>query len=68
MRQGDPPPVLTQIPVGSVVIGERMRQLDEQKVLELMTSFEEVGVINPISVDEDNVLMPEHTAWKQGRI
>lgn len=34
-----------------------MRQLDEQKVLELMTSFEEVGVINPISVDEDNVLI-----------
>lgn len=34
-----------------------MRQLDEQKVLELMTSYESVGVINPISVDQDLVLI-----------
>ena len=45
--------VLRQIPVETIRIGERMRQLDEQKVLELMTSYEEVGIINPISVDQE---------------
>ena len=45
--------MLKQIPVTSVKVGERMRQLDETKVLELMTSYESIGVINPISVDED---------------
>ena len=34
-----------------------MRQLDETKVLELMTSYESIGVINPISVDEDMTLI-----------
>ena len=34
-----------------------MRQLDETKVLELMTSYESVGVINPISVDEELTLI-----------
>ena len=34
-----------------------MRQVDEGKVLELMQSYEEVGVINPISVDEELVLI-----------
>jgi ParB-like chromosome segregation protein Spo0J/16S rRNA G966 N2-methylase RsmD len=45
--------MLKQIPVTAVKVGERMRQLDESKVLELMQSFEQVSVINPISVDED---------------
>ena len=49
--------MLKQIPVTAVKVGERMRQLDEGKVLELMTSYESVGVINPISVDEDLVLI-----------
>ena len=34
-----------------------MRQLNEEKVLELMQSYEEIGVINPISLDEDLFLM-----------
>ena len=34
-----------------------IRQLDEGKVLELMTSFEACSVINPISVDEALVLI-----------
>ena len=34
-----------------------MRQLDETKVLELMVSYESVGVINPISVDEELTLI-----------
>lgn len=34
-----------------------MRDLDEGKVLELMQSYEQVGVINPISVDEEHTLI-----------
>ena len=51
------PTVLKQIPVAAVSVEERMRQVDEGKVLELMQSYEEVGVINPISVDEELVLI-----------
>jgi ParB family chromosome partitioning protein len=36
-----------------------MRDLDESKVLELLHSYEQVGVINPISVDEDMVLIAD---------
>ena len=54
---GVPQDVLKQIPVTAVKVGERMRQLDETKVLELMTSYESIGVINPISVDEDMTLI-----------
>lgn len=49
--------MLKQIPVASVVVGVRMRDLDEGKVLELMQSYEQIGVINPISVDEDHTLI-----------
>ena len=49
--------MLKQIPVTAVRVGERMRQIDEGKVLELMTSYEACGVINPISVDEELVLI-----------
>jgi len=51
------PTVLKQVPVAAVSVEERMRQVDEGKVLELMQSYEEVGVINPISVDEELVLI-----------
>jgi len=50
--------VLKQIPVAAVVVGDRLRDLDEAKVLELMQSYEQVGcIINPISVDEDLTLI-----------
>ena len=49
--------VLKQIPVADIRVEKRLRQVDESKVLELMQSYEEVGVINPISVDEDLVLI-----------
>lgn len=49
--------MLKQILVAEVKVEERLRQVDESKVLELMQSYEEVGVINPISVDEDHVLI-----------
>ena len=53
--------MLKQIPVKEVVVGERMRSLDEGKVLELMTSYETCGVINPISVYEEfNLLAGAH--------
>jgi ParB family chromosome partitioning protein len=38
-----------------------MRHLDESKVLELMQSYEQVSIINPISVDEDlNLIAGAH--------
>jgi hypothetical protein len=49
--------VLKQIPFTAVVVGDRLRDLDEVKVLELMESYQEVGQINPISLDEDLLLM-----------
>ena len=49
--------MLTRIPVTAVRVGERMRELDEVKVLELMQSYEQIGIINPISVDEDYTLI-----------
>ena len=49
--------VLKEVPVTAVKVGERMRQVDENKVLELMTSYETCGVINPISVDEEFMLI-----------
>lgn len=49
--------MLKQIPVTAVVVGDRLRDLDEVKVLELMESYQEVGQINPISLDEDLLLM-----------
>ena len=49
--------MLKQVPVADVIVEERMRAVDESKVLELMLSFEEVQQINPISVDEDLVLI-----------
>ena len=49
--------MLKQVPVESITVGERMRQLDEGKVLELMQSYEQVGIINPVSLDEDHVLI-----------
>ena len=50
-------PVLRQIPVADIKVEKRLRQVDESKVLELMQSFEEVGIINPISVDQNMVLI-----------
>ena len=49
--------VLKEVPVTAVKVGERMRQVDENKVLELMTSYETCGGINPISVDEEFMLI-----------
>ena len=49
--------MLKQIPVTAVIVGERLRIIDESKVFELMQSYKEIGVINPISVDKDLILI-----------
>ncbi len=49
--------MLQQIPVGEVKVGERLRRLDDGKVVELMNSYELMGVINPISVDQEFQLL-----------
>jgi hypothetical protein len=53
--------VLKEIPVAAVVVGERLRDLDEVKVLELMNSYKDIGIINAISVDEElNLIAGRH--------
>ena len=49
--------MLQQIPVVKVRVGERLRRLDDGKVVELMNSYETCGVINPISVDREFTLI-----------
>ncbi len=49
--------MLEQIPVGDIRVGERLRTLDDGKVVELMNSYETCGVINPISIDRDFTLI-----------
>ena len=49
--------MLKEIPVASVRVGERLRSLDSNKVLELMDSIDAHGTIHPISVDEDLTLI-----------
>ena len=49
--------MLKEIPVASVRVGERLRSLDSNKVLELMDSIDALGTIHPISVDEDLTLI-----------
>ena len=49
--------MLQQIPVGEVKVGERLRRLDDGKVVALMNSYELMGVINPISVDQEFQLL-----------
>ncbi len=49
--------MLQEIPVGEVKVGKRMRDLDDDKVLDLMSSYRTCGVINPISVDPEFTLL-----------
>ncbi len=53
--------MLKEIPVTAVKVGERLRALDEHKVLELMDSLDALGSIHPISVDEEmNLICGAH--------
>ena len=49
--------MLTTILVDDVIIGTRLRKVDELKVQELSKSIEEIGLINAISIDEQNNLI-----------
>lgn len=49
--------MLTKIAVDDVVVGTRLRKVDDIKVKELAQSIEDVGLINPISIDEKNNLI-----------
>ena len=58
---------MTQTPIKDVKVGNRMRQLDEDKVLELMSSYRESGQINPISLDQDQTLLAGHHRLEAAR-
>ncbi|MEL1233041.1 MAG: ParB N-terminal domain-containing protein [Candidatus Neomarinimicrobiota bacterium] len=49
--------MLTTILVDDVIVGTRLRKVDELKVQELSKSIEEIGLINAISIDEQNNLI-----------
>ena len=58
---------MTQTPIKQVKVGKRMRQLDEDKVLELMSSYRESGQINPISLDKELTLLAGHHRLEAAR-
>ena len=60
--------MLKQIPVKSVKVGDRLRTLDDLKVDELMSSYQTLGVINPISVDPDLTLIAGAHRLKAAKI
>lgn len=49
--------MLTTIKVDDVVVGQRLRKVDKNKVEELATSIADIDLINPISIDESNNLI-----------
>jgi|DEB0MinimDraft_6_1074348.scaffolds.fasta_scaffold02534_9 16S rRNA G966 N2-methylase RsmD len=50
--------MLTTIKTSDVVVGQRLRKVDEKKVEELAQSIRDLGrLINPISIDEKNNLI-----------
>ena len=59
---------MTQTPIKQVKVGKRMRQLDEDKVLELMSSYRESGQINPISLDKELTLLAGHHRLERGKL
>ena len=50
-----------KVPVSSVRVGERLRNLDMGKVEELAISFENCGIINPVTLDTElNLIAGNH--------
>jgi len=45
------------IKIDSIKINERMRELSEDKVFEIASSIKEIGLLNPITVSENNELI-----------
>ena len=58
---------MTQTPIKQVKVRKRIRQLDEDKVLELMSSYRESGQINPISLDKELTLLAGHHRLEAAR-
>ena len=49
--------VVEDIPVEEIKIRVRLRNLNEQKVKEIATSIDQVGLMNPITIDSENYLI-----------
>ena len=49
--------VVEDIPVDEIRIRVRLRNLNEQKVKEIATSIQQVGLLNPITIDGENFLI-----------
>lgn len=47
----------TEIPTASVIVHQRRRSLSSEKVRELASSMDEIGLLNPITVTEQRVLV-----------
>lgn len=53
--------MLQEVPVDQITVNERLRQLDQSKVLELAESIQNIGLINPITLDTDfNLIAGNH--------
>jgi site-specific DNA-methyltransferase (adenine-specific) len=46
-----------QIPINLIKVESRLRSVDSKKVDELLQSIQEIGLLNPITITKDNVLV-----------
>lgn len=46
-----------KVPIASIKVGVRKRRLDEEKVAELAESIQELGLLQPIGITKDSVLV-----------
>jgi N6-adenosine-specific RNA methylase IME4 len=49
--------VKMKIPIDKIIVNERLRQVDFVKVKEIAESIQEIGLINPITITKDNILV-----------
>ena len=55
--------VVEDIPVDEIKTRNRLRNLNEQKVKEIATSIQQVGLLNPVTIDGDNYLIAGNHRW-----
>ncbi len=48
---------MTKIKIDSIKINERMREVSEDKVTEIASSIKEIGLLNPITISDNNELI-----------
>ena len=48
---------ISEITITDIIVKERKRGLSEEKVREIANSIKEIGLINPITIDKENVLV-----------